>query len=100
MKGTNSRQMLSTDVTVDKDWHRRKHSWQMLSTDEGMQIDESEEQSSNTEALIHLSFELDANVTASRDRHSRNEELPIHESLEPDSNSTLKRAEQPRKQES
>jgi hypothetical protein len=42
---------------------------QSLSTDEGMQIDESDEHQENAERSIHESFEPHSNVTVERNGH-------------------------------
>jgi hypothetical protein len=42
-----------------------------VSTDEGIQIDESDEQVVNAEGSIWESLELDSNVIVERDLHSR-----------------------------
>jgi hypothetical protein len=57
-------------VTVERDPHRQKHHSPTLSTQEGMQIDESDEQSQNADLPIDESLELDSKVTVERDRHS------------------------------
>jgi hypothetical protein len=50
-------------VTVERDSHPEKHSLPSPSTDEGMQIDESDEQFQNVDSSIDESLEPDSNVT-------------------------------------
>jgi hypothetical protein len=93
----------------------------MISTDEGIQIDESEEQARNAYCPIRESLELDSNVTFERvrhpekqdsqmistdegiqidesDEHSRNANSPIRVSREDDSNRTIETDVLPPKQ--
>jgi hypothetical protein len=60
--------------TVERDRHSRKHSLQSVSTDEGMQNDESDEHLENAEGAIDETFEGDSNVTVERDRHPRKQD--------------------------
>jgi hypothetical protein len=85
-----------------------------LSTEEGMQIDESDEHKENADSPIDESLEPDLNVTVERDLHSKkhivpsfsteegmqidesdgqdeNADFSIDKSLEPDSNVTVER---------
>jgi hypothetical protein len=87
---------------------------QSLSTDEGIQIDESDEQHQNTYSSIHESLEFDSNISVERERQLEKQDLQslstdegiqidksdeqpeqadssIHESLEFDSNITVER---------
>jgi hypothetical protein len=59
-----------SNVTVERDWHKEKQYLPRRSTDEGMQIDESDEQFKNADSSIDESLEPDSNVTAERDLHS------------------------------
>jgi hypothetical protein len=49
-------------VIVERDLHPLKDSWQIFSTDEGIQIDESDEQLENAARSIYESLESDSNV--------------------------------------
>jgi hypothetical protein len=53
-------------VTVERDAQEEKHFSPRLSTEEGMQIDESDEQPRNVSSAIGESFEPDSNVTVER----------------------------------
>jgi hypothetical protein len=44
---------------------------QSLSTDEGIQIEDSNEQCRNAESSMHSNFESNSNVTIERDSHSK-----------------------------
>jgi hypothetical protein len=57
-------------VIVERDLHSLKHLSQIVSTDEGIQMDESDEQSQTTEFSIHESLDPDSNVIVERDLHS------------------------------
>jgi hypothetical protein len=50
-------------VPVERDSHLLKHCWQSVSTDEGIQIDESDEQSSNAEGPMDESREPESKIT-------------------------------------
>jgi hypothetical protein len=88
-----------------------------LSTEEGIQIDESEKQPLNADSARDESLERDSNVTVERDSHPKKHSLPrlsteegmqidesdehipntdsaMDESLEPDSNVTIERDSQ------
>jgi hypothetical protein len=56
-------------VTVERDSHREKQNLPSVSTDEGMQIDESDEQEENADSPIDESLESDSNLTVERDSH-------------------------------
>jgi hypothetical protein len=64
-------------VIVEKDLHSRKDQFPSSLTEEGMQIDESDEQESNANAPIDESLESDSNVNVERDSHSQKHCLPI-----------------------
>jgi hypothetical protein len=57
-------------VIVERDVHPRKQFSQICSTEEGIQIVESDEQSENAELPICDSSELDSTITLERVRHS------------------------------
>jgi hypothetical protein len=57
-----------SNVTVERDSHAEKQLLESLSTEAGMQIDESE-QSQNADSSINKSLEPDSNVAVERDRH-------------------------------
>jgi hypothetical protein len=57
-------------MTVERARHSSKQYPQSFSTEEGMQMDESEEQFRKAEASIQTSLEPDSNVTVERDSHS------------------------------
>jgi hypothetical protein len=46
-------------VIVERELHRKKQPLQIFSTEEGIQIDESDEHSQNAEPSIHESLESD-----------------------------------------
>jgi hypothetical protein len=56
-------------VIVKRDLHPLKQDSPIVSTDEGIQIDESDEQLKNVERSIHESLESDSNVIVERDLH-------------------------------
>jgi hypothetical protein len=56
-------------VIVERDLHLEKQYSQIFSTEEGIQIDESDEQLENAESSIHKSLELDSNVIVERELH-------------------------------
>jgi hypothetical protein len=60
---------LDSNVTVEIALQREKHRSPRLSTEEGMQIDESDEQEENADLAIEESLELDSNVTVERELH-------------------------------
>jgi hypothetical protein len=64
-------------VIVERDLHPLKQSWQIFSTEQGIQIDESDEQLENAEPSIHESLELGSNVIVERDLHQRKQSLQI-----------------------
>jgi hypothetical protein len=57
-------------VTLERDQQQRKDLSQRRSTDDGMVIDESDEQPTKTSASIQESFEPDSNLTLERDEQS------------------------------
>jgi hypothetical protein len=54
-------------VIVERDLHRLKQYSQTFSTEEGIQIDESDEQESNAPRSIQESLESDSNVIVERE---------------------------------
>jgi hypothetical protein len=56
-------------VTVKSDWHPWKQYSQSIGREEGMQIDDSDEQCSNTWLSIHDSLDPDSNVTVESNSH-------------------------------
>jgi hypothetical protein len=54
---------------VEREEHPAKHDRQSVVTDEGIEIDESDEQPKNTKPRMDQSREPDSNVTVERDRH-------------------------------
>jgi hypothetical protein len=46
-----------------------KHPWQNRSTEDGIEIDESDEHSRKTPASMHESFKPDSNVIADSEEH-------------------------------
>jgi hypothetical protein len=60
-------------VTVERDLHRQKQLLPSVSTEEGMQIDESDGQNENAYSPIDERVESDSNVTVERDLHSPKE---------------------------
>jgi hypothetical protein len=95
-----------------------KQPWQSNSTDDGMQIDESDEQDEKADFSIRESLQPDSNVTLESTVHSmkqpaqrsstddgmqidesdeqdENAHFSIRESLQPDSNVTLESAVHP-----
>jgi hypothetical protein len=56
-------------VIDERKSHEEKDCWPNLSTEEGIQIDESLEQHEKAESSIHDRCEPDSNVTAARDPH-------------------------------
>jgi hypothetical protein len=96
-------------VTVERNTQTAKQRWQSLVTEEGIQIDKSDERSWNARQSIDETLESDSNVTVARDphllkqatpsavteegmqidesdEHFSNAERPIDQILEPDSN--------------
>jgi hypothetical protein len=57
-------------MTVRRDRHPKKQFWQILVTDEGRQIDESDEQLPNVQGPILDSLDPGSNVTVASDRHT------------------------------
>jgi hypothetical protein len=57
-------------VIVERELHPLRQYSQIFSTEGGIQIDESDEQSENAQRSIHESLELDSNVIVERDLHS------------------------------
>jgi hypothetical protein len=64
-------------VIVERALQLPKANPQIFSTEEGMQIDESDEQLSKALHSIHESLEPDSNVIVERDRHSLKQWLQI-----------------------
>jgi sensor histidine kinase YesM len=58
-----------SNVTFESEEQPAKHIVQIRSTDDGMKIDESAEQSRKTPGPIHESSEPDSNVTSKREEH-------------------------------
>jgi hypothetical protein len=58
-----------SNVTVESDLHPEKHSWQSVSTEDGMQIDKSEEQFENAALSMHKSSECAPKVTVESELH-------------------------------
>jgi hypothetical protein len=56
-------------VTVERELHPSKQFSQIFSTEEGIQIDESDKQLENAQPSIHESLELDSNVIVERELH-------------------------------
>jgi hypothetical protein len=56
-------------MTVESDSHESKHPRQSRSTEEGIQIDESDEQFANAHSSTDDSIEPDSNLTVERDLH-------------------------------
>jgi hypothetical protein len=57
-------------LTFDKARHPQKQFSQMISTDEGIQIDESDEESPNAACSIRESLDSRSKLTLDRVRHS------------------------------
>jgi hypothetical protein len=57
-------------VIVEKDVHPEKQHQEIFSTEQGIQIVESDEQLLNALRPIYESLELDSNVIVERDLHS------------------------------
>jgi hypothetical protein len=57
-------------VTVERALHLTKPQLPSVSTDEGIQIDESDEQPANDDSPMHQSREGLSKITVERDRHS------------------------------
>jgi hypothetical protein len=110
-------------VIVERDLQSEKQNSQIFSTEQGIQIVESDEQSQNAEPSRDKSLELDLNVIVERDlqpekqfvqnfsteegiqivesdEQAKNAERSIHESLELDSNVIVERDVHPEKQRS
>jgi hypothetical protein len=68
---------LDSNVSVERDLHPEKQSSQIFSTEQGIQIDESDEQSLNAERSIHESLELDSNVIVEIDLHLQKQSSQI-----------------------
>jgi hypothetical protein len=66
-----------SNVTVERDAHRQKQYSSIAMTDDGREIDDSDEQSWNAQALIHRSLEGRPKVIVERDRHSEKQCWPI-----------------------
>jgi hypothetical protein len=56
-------------VIVERELHPWKQFSQIFSTEEGIQIVESDDQSENAPRSIHESLESDSNVIAERELH-------------------------------
>jgi hypothetical protein len=54
-------------VTIERDKHSLKHKLHSFSTEEGMQIDKSDEQFAKAPPSMHESLEPDSNVTVARE---------------------------------
>jgi hypothetical protein len=63
-------------VTAERDTHSQKHLLPSVSTEEGMQIDASKEQSENADAPIDERREPDSKVTVERAVHLQKQLLP------------------------
>jgi hypothetical protein len=61
----------ASKVTVERDRHPAKASWERFTTDAEMQIDESDAQFVNAAFSIYTSRDPDSKVTVKRDRHPR-----------------------------
>jgi hypothetical protein len=64
-------------VIVERDLQREKQQPQIFSTEQGIQIVESDEQSQNAEPSIHESLELDSNVIVERDLQREKQQSQI-----------------------
>jgi hypothetical protein len=64
-------------VIVERDLHSSKQNSQIFSTEQGIQIVESDEQFENASRSIHESLELDSNVIVERDLHPRKQHSQI-----------------------
>jgi hypothetical protein len=64
-------------VIVERELHPEKQQSQIFSTEQGIQIVESDEQSKNAERSIHESLELDSNVIVERDLHPEKQQSQI-----------------------
>jgi hypothetical protein len=64
-------------VTVERESHPLKQLLQIFSTQEGIQILESDVQPQNVTDGIHKSFEPDSNVTVERDAFPWKQSSPI-----------------------
>jgi hypothetical protein len=64
-------------VTVERDLHARKQDPQSCWTEEGIQIDESDEQLQNAQHSIRETLEFDSNVIAERDAHPSKQDSQI-----------------------
>jgi hypothetical protein len=64
-------------VIVERDLHPQKQDLQNFSTEEGIQIVESDEQLQNAEGSIHESLESDSKVIVERERHPLKEHSRI-----------------------
>jgi hypothetical protein len=58
-----------SNSTVERDLQASKHLSEILSIDDGRQIDDSDEHASNAASAIHDSLKQDSNVTVESDRH-------------------------------
>jgi hypothetical protein len=74
--GTDANLQPGSNATVESALHPLKQFSQTLSTDAGMQIDESDEHSENANGPIRESFESASNVTLQSPRHNRKQRLP------------------------
>jgi hypothetical protein len=61
-------------VTAAREEHPAKQSSRSRSTDDGMQIDKSDEQPAKALPSIHESFESDSNVTVEREEQATKED--------------------------
>jgi hypothetical protein len=64
-------------VIVERELHPSKQYSQIVSTEEGIQIDESDEQAPNAQHPIHESLESDSNVIVAREGHRKKQESQI-----------------------
>jgi mannitol-1-phosphate/altronate dehydrogenase len=69
-------------VIVERELHPQKQYSQIRSTEEGIQIDESDEQPENAVGSIHESLESDSNVIVERELHPRKQYLQIRSTEE------------------
>jgi hypothetical protein len=64
-------------VIVERELHPKKQRSQIFETEEGIQIDESDEHEKNAQRSIHESLELDSNVIVERNAHSSKQHSQI-----------------------
>jgi hypothetical protein len=63
-------------MTVDRDWQSRKQPSPSVSTDEGMQIDESDVQAAKAFSPMHERWDSDSNMTVERDSQAQKQDSP------------------------